>query len=148
MAKRLIPAFILYVLALLFAAYAVWTIVYFSDAITQAIEAGQFTYEGLNYGYINIFVSNCGPFFAFAFLIAAAGIIIQRLKPAQSEKKNNFTPAHNADYDNELDEWFDDIDSGDEGEVENEVDNESEVGYEVENDEEVVANNGNGEAEE
>ena len=108
---QLIPSIILYVFAGLLAIYAIWAYSHWVDIISQAKAVGQLAPSGNVYDVASYYMSNCGQYFVYALLLAAAGLILQRKQPIQ-RKTVASTGQHKANAaDDELDEWFSDGDS-------------------------------------
>ena len=104
---RLIPSIILYIFAAIFAAYTVWSYSYCADLISQVKDAGQLAASGNEYDIASFYMSNCGQYAAFALLLAAAGILLQRKPIVQGTPVGVVQDENSKAADEELDEWFD-----------------------------------------
>ena len=102
-----IPSIILYIVAGLLAAYAVWSYIFCADIISQARAAGQLTTSGSEYDIASFYMSNCGQYAVFALLLAAAGLLLQWKSSAQSSLEAELPPAEDESADDEPDDWFD-----------------------------------------
>ena len=109
---QLIPSIILYVIAGLLAAYAIWSLTYCADVISQAKAAGQLAASGNEYDIISFYMGNCGQYFIFSLLLAAAGLILQRKQHVTNiPSAVSSDLAKNNENDDELDELFDSVGS-------------------------------------
>ena len=104
---QVIPSIILYIIAGLLAIYAVWSYIFCADIISQARAAGQLAAGGNAYDIASFYMSNCGQYVVFALLLAAAGFLLQRKSPAQSNLEDELPPAEDESADDEPDDWFD-----------------------------------------
>jgi len=102
---QLIPSIIFYIFAGLLVAYAIWAYSNCAEIISQAKTAGQLSSNGNEYDIVSFYMGNCGQYFVFALLLAAAGIILQKKQniPSGFAVVNKFD---NEVSDSELDEWF------------------------------------------
>ena len=106
MIVRKIASYVFYVVAALFLGFAVWAFSHSADIISEAIEAGQITVMGNLYDIVGFYMANTGQYFAFAILIAGAGLLLGKKEIMASGTKlstNDFAKTQN---DAELDEWF------------------------------------------
>jgi len=108
---QLIPSIILYIFAGLLAVYAIWAYSHWVDIISQARAAGQLAPSGNEYDVASYYMSNCGQYFIYALLLAAAGLILQRKQPTSKRTVASASQHKDNAADDELDEWFDDGDS-------------------------------------
>jgi hypothetical protein len=108
---RLIPSVVLYAVAALLLAYAIWSWTYSADVISGAREAGQLTSGNFSYEVINFYMVNCGQYLVYTLLLAGAGLLLHRRGTAPT---TDVAPAivEDADDDGELDEWFGDEAAG------------------------------------
>ena len=116
----LIPSIILYIVAGLVAVFAIWAYSHCADIISQARAAGQLVTSGNEYDIASFYMANSGQYFIYALLLAAAGLLLQRKQclpiapvpstESSSEKRN----------DEELDDWFNEMDSAEQSEVKGE----------------------------
>jgi len=110
---QLIPSIILYICAVLLGIYAIWAYRYCADIISQARTAGQLATSGNEYDIASFYMGNSGQYFIYALLLAAAGLILQKKQPAPI----NHIPSDNLTvkkvYDEELDDWFNQVESAD-----------------------------------
>ena len=117
---RLIPSIILYICAILLAIYAIWSYTYCADVISEARAAGQLATSGNEYDIANFYMSYCGQYAAFALLVAAAGLLLQRKQQAQivpGVVGIDPSPEDGSDEDgdegDEPDEWYDEEEASD-----------------------------------
>jgi hypothetical protein len=123
MSKRvvqLIPSIILYVFAVLLAVYAIWAYRYCADIISQARAAGQLATSGNEYDIASFYMGNSGHYFIYALLLAAAGFILQRKQPAPINQIPSDNLTVKKVYDEELDDWFNQIEPADNTKTKNE----------------------------
>ena len=143
MAKRLIPAIILYAVALVFAAFAAWSIVTFYDVVDEAVAENRLVVAKKKFDVASFYMSG-GQHFATALLLAAAGLIIQRLPSAEKPAKPKKAKTKMLDIWNEEDAEYEEDEFGEsepeeaptevepEGELTPEVEPEGELTPEVE----------------
>ena len=103
---HIIPSIILYACAGLIAAYAIWAYTHCADIISQAKAAGQLAANGNEYDIASFYMGNCGQYFVFTLLLAAAGLLVQRKQMTLDKPNAAIRPADNEVNDTELDEWF------------------------------------------
>ena len=106
MIVRKIASYVFYVVAALLLGFAIWAFSHSADIISEAIETGQITLMGNLYDIIGFYMANTGQYFAFAILIAGAGLLLgkkERMASSTRLSTNDFAKAQN---DAELDEWF------------------------------------------
>ena len=118
-AIQLIPSIVLYVFAGLLMIYAIWSYSYCADIIAQAIAAGQLAASGSEHDIASFYMANCGQYYVFALLLAAAGLILQRTKRVLKKSDAAIHTTMNKAVDDELDEWFNDDISTDNAESKN-----------------------------
>ena len=82
MKKSIIPSIILYVFAVLLAVFAVWGFIRGTTIISEAVNAGQLIVGESLYDIVGFYMVNCAQYFVYALLTAAAGLILQRQRPA------------------------------------------------------------------
>jgi len=99
---------VLYVVAGLLTIFTIWVFYYCADEISQVREAGQLPDSGVLYIIVRFYMSNCAQYFAFALLLAAAGLLLQRRQPELSK------PADTASQVQGIDVIDDDADDNDE----------------------------------
>jgi hypothetical protein len=105
--SQIIPGIILFAFAGLLFIYALWSFAHCTDIISQAKAAGQLAAKGNEYDIASFYMGNCGEYFAFALLLAAAGILMQG-KHHTTNRPGVANRSHkNEAADAELDEWFD-----------------------------------------
>ena len=85
--KRKVPIFsiVLYALSGLLAAYTVWSVVYYMDAIKEAIELGQtqYVFSGNEFFVTNLYMGNISPYFIYSLVCFALGWIMHKyLRPS------------------------------------------------------------------
>ena len=69
--------------------------------------------SGNEYDIVSFYMGNCGQYVVFALLLTAAGLILQRKQPAQYESDKASTSfAKTEATDEELDEWFNEVEKG------------------------------------
>ena len=105
---KIIPSIILYICAVLLTVYAIWAYSFCSEMISQARVAGQLAASGNEYDIASFYMANCGQYFIFALILAAAGLLLQRKRQEFVSPGVVFGPAEDIDTDDELDEWFND----------------------------------------
>jgi hypothetical protein len=108
---RLLPSIILYIIAVLLAAYTLWSYKHCAGIIAQAREYGQLAASGNEYDIASFYMANCGLYAVFALLLAAAGIMLQRNPSPQTVSGNPVQEVKHETNDDELDEWFDELES-------------------------------------
>jgi len=101
---RKIASFVFYVLAAPFLIFAVWAFSNSAEIISEAIEAGQITLFGNLYDIVGFYMANTGAYFAYAFLLIGAGLLLGKKETAvplsvEAEKEKS-------ENDAEIDEWF------------------------------------------
>lgn len=101
-----IPSIILYVCAGLLSLFAIWAYMNCAGIISQAKAAGQLASAGTGYDIISFYMANCGLYFVFALLLAAAGLILQKSQAAPCKPDEIVCSVKNEAADEELDEWF------------------------------------------
>ena len=106
MSKRSVPSIILYICAVLVAAFAIWSYTYCADIISQAKAAGQLAASGNEYDIASFYMGNCGQYFIYALLLAAVGLLLQRIQPMQNAPGSSSEALQGKVRDDELDEWF------------------------------------------
>ena len=106
----LTASIILYVFAVLLMAFTVWAFIHCIGVVSQAISAGQLAASGSEYEIVNFYLANCGQYFVYALLLAAAGLILHSKQPKSEVKEISANTAKVNTNDNELDKWFDKID--------------------------------------
>jgi len=105
--SQIISSIVLFVFAGLLFIYAVWSFTHCVDIISQAKAAGQLAAKGNEYDIASFYMGNCGQYFAFALLLAAAGFLIKSKHQTINKPGVAVRPHKNEDADDELDEWFD-----------------------------------------
>jgi len=108
---HLIPSIALYVFAGLLLFYTIWSYTYCADIISQAKAAGQLAASANEYDIASFYMVNCGQYFVFALLLAAAGLMLQRKQLMSRKTISSATQQKNNAADDELDEWFDEAES-------------------------------------
>ena len=101
---------ILYVLAALMMAYAVWSFVYCNNLISEMVNAGQLEFAGNEYDIINFYMSGSAQYVVFALLLAAAGWMISKTNSKASAVQIPEITAL-AEEDEDLDEWMKELQS-------------------------------------
>ena len=101
----------MYVFAGLLAIYALWAYSHWVDIISQARAAGQLAPSGNEYDIASYYMSNCGQYFIYALLLAAAGLILHRKQPMSVTEDTPVQHKKTGKEDGELDEWFDEVES-------------------------------------
>jgi len=117
---------VLFIVAVLLVIYAIWAVYYCADDISRAKAAGQLPDSGAQYIIVGHYMSNCAQYFAFALLLAAAGLLLQR-KQNEPDKSGDFVSNVNsiAAIDDDDD---DDADEEEDDDEEDEVDDADEAG--------------------
>ncbi|MDR2569924.1 MAG: hypothetical protein LBD23_06465 [Oscillospiraceae bacterium] len=114
---RLIPSIILYLVAGLVAAYAIWAYTHSAEIVAQAKEFGQLSASGNEYEIASFYMSTSGHYAIYALLLAAAGYITQKMQPALRLPHSSVKLSKNTTADNELDEWFEEMEAADNKEI-------------------------------
>jgi len=104
---RNIPGIVLFIFAGLLIIYTIWSYTYCADIISQAKAAGQLSAAGSGYSIASFYMDNCGQYFVFALLLAAAGVLLQKKPTTLGEIDSANKGAGSKAVDDELDEWFD-----------------------------------------
>jgi len=105
---RKIASCVFYVLAAPFLIFAVWAFSNSAEIISEAIEMGQITLFGNLYDIVGFYMANTGAYFAYAFLLIGAGLLLGT-KEGKTYHSVTGVNAHNkSENDAELDEWFGD----------------------------------------
>ena len=104
--SQIVPGIILFVFAGLMLIYAVWSFTHCADIISQAKAAGQLTAKGNEYDIASFYMGNCGQYFVFALLLAAAGFLVQSKHQTINRPGVAVRLQKNETADDELDEWF------------------------------------------
>ena len=104
---------VLFVMAGLLLAYAVWSFSYCADIISSAKASGQLAASGNEYDIMSFYMGNCAQYFVYALLLAAAGLIVQKRDTVGMDEKANGTLSakNTSESDSELDEWFEETNS-------------------------------------
>jgi hypothetical protein len=105
---RLIPSVVLYAVAALLLAYAIWSWTYSADVVSQARAAGQVTGGFFSFDILSFYMANSGTWFVYALLLAGTGLILQRRSTAPTTVVAPATLEEAGESDGELDEWFGD----------------------------------------
>jgi len=103
---HMIPSIILYIFAGLLAVYAIWAYSHCADIIKQVKAAGQLAASGNEYDIVSFYMGNCGQYFVFALLLAAAGLLLQRKGTEELKATAGMPPTLNKKDDDDFDEWF------------------------------------------
>jgi len=114
-----VPSIVLFIFAGLLAIYTIWSYTYCADIISQAKAAGQLAAAGSGYNIASFYMDNCGQYFVFVLLLAAAGLLLQKKPTALGGIEPAIQPAGSKAADDELDEWFDESKSVDSAEPKN-----------------------------
>lgn len=80
MTKKLIPSIILYAFAVFVAFYAIWSLIRTANIVSAALSLGQISISGSEYDILSVYMVNSFQYLAFAFLLAAAGLILQKIQ--------------------------------------------------------------------
>ena len=116
----LVPCIVLYIIAGLLAVYAIWAYAHCVDIVSQARAAGQLITKGNEYDIISFYMTNCGQYIVYALMLAAAGLVLQKWQTVPALPAVLTTPQRQKAYDNELDDWFNELDSENESTSEKE----------------------------
>ena len=113
--KKIIPSIVLYILAVITLAYAIWAFIFYSDMVSQAVADGYLVIEGSEFDIVNLFMGYCFEYLIYAALLAAAGLLLQRActvtaETAANELSDDEEPAYEAGIED------DDADDSDEEE--------------------------------
>ena len=101
----------LFVVAGLLLVYAIWSFTYCADIISDAKVSGQLAASGNEYDIMSFYMGNCSQYFVYSLLLAATGLLLQKKDIVKSHATNMATipTPQNSENDNELDEWFEEI---------------------------------------
>ena len=98
---------VLFAFAGLIFVYAMWSLSYCAEIISEAKASGQLTTKGNEYDIMSFYMGSCVQYIVFSLLLASAGLLFQKkTSPARTEVKTNIVPEI-SEEDKELDEWFD-----------------------------------------
>ena len=101
---------VLFVIAGLLLVYAIWSFTYCADIISDAKASGQLAVSGNEYDIMSFYMGNCSQYFVYALLMVAAGLILQKREIVGNQATSvAITKTQNNENDNELDEWFEEI---------------------------------------
>ena len=106
---QIILSIVLYISAGLLMIYAIWSYTYCADIISQARLTGQLAVSGNEYDIVSFYMNNSGQYAVLALLLTAAGLILQRVQPVQNTTDSALISTKNEAADNELDEWFNEV---------------------------------------
>ena len=84
MIKKLIPSIILYAFAVFVAFYAIWSLIRTANIVSAALGLGQISISGSEYDILSVYMVNSFQYLVFAFLLAAAGLILQKIQKISS----------------------------------------------------------------
>jgi len=112
---RKIASCVFYVLAAPFLIFAVWAFSNSAEIISEAIETGQITLFGNLYDIAGFYMANTGAYFAYAFMLIGAGLLLGT-KEGKTHYSTTYSTtgknaSNNSENDAELDEWFDSHDN-------------------------------------
>ena len=110
---HLIPSVALYIFAGLLLFYTIWSYTYCADIISQAKAVGQLAANGNEYDIASFYMGNCGQYFVYALLLAAAGLLLHRKQPVLRKTIASVGQQKDNAADDELDEWFNEAESAD-----------------------------------
>jgi hypothetical protein len=85
MTKKNILSIILYVFAAFVTFFAIWSLVRTGSLVAAAVSTGQITYAGSMYDIFSVYMASGVQFLIYAFLLAAAGLILQKIEPLVSK---------------------------------------------------------------
>lgn len=72
-----VVSIILFVFAVLFAAYSIWAAIYAINYVSEMVAANQLVIKGSEFEVTNFLMSNFGQFVFFAIVLFALGRIVQ-----------------------------------------------------------------------
>jgi len=101
----------LFVMAGLLLVYAIWSFTYCADIISDAKASGQLAASGNEYDIMSFYMGNCSQYFVYSLLLAVMGLLLPKKEVVNSQAMNMATipTTQNSENDNELDEWFEEI---------------------------------------
>jgi len=70
----------LYAFAVFVAFYAIWSLIRTANIVSAALSLGQISISGSEYDILSVYMVNSFQYLAFAFLLAAAGLILQKIQ--------------------------------------------------------------------
>ncbi len=76
-----VVSIILFVFAVLFAAYTIWAAIYSFNTISEAVAAGQLVISGSEFEVANFLMNNVAQYVFFAIALFALGWIVQVVSP-------------------------------------------------------------------
>jgi len=101
---------VLFVVAGLLLAYAIWSFTYCADIISDAKASGQLAASGNEYDIMSFYMGNCSQYFVYSLLLAVMGLLLHKKEIVGSQTTSvAITKTQNNENDNELDEWFEEI---------------------------------------
>ena len=122
---EIIFSIVLFVVAVLMAIFAIWALYSCAADISQAKAAGQLPESGMSYIIVGYYMGNCAQYIAYALLLTAAGLLLQR-KQTESNKSDDIVchvPNLAAiDDDDDDDEDEDEDDAEDDADAEDDTD--------------------------
>ena len=75
-----VVSIILYVVALIIFAYALWATIYSAQIVKEAVELGQLIVAGSEFEVVSYYMTNVSQPYLFAFVLFALGWILQTIK--------------------------------------------------------------------
>lgn len=84
-----VVSIVLYVLAGLLLIYSVWSAVYSSKILSDAIAMGQLVFKGSEFEVVSFFMSNLALYLLFAVVLFALGWILQIITPVSLEEADS-----------------------------------------------------------
>ena len=105
---------VLFIVAGLLLAYAIWSFKYCAGIISDAKASGQLSVSGNEYDIISFYMGNCAQYFVFALLLAAGGTILRKSESTVMEEitVDAISQKLITVGDDELDDWFEEIGDG------------------------------------
>ncbi|MEJ5310325.1 MAG: hypothetical protein WHX52_11170 [Anaerolineae bacterium] len=81
-----VVSIILFVFAVLFAAYTIWAASYAFNTISEAVAAGQLVISGSEFEVANFLMNNVAQYVFFAIVLFALGRIVQVVSPEADDE--------------------------------------------------------------
>jgi amino acid transporter len=101
---------VLYIAAALLVVFAIWSYTHSADIVSQARAAGQ---DIDRYTVVSFYMDSSAMYVVYALLLIAAGLVLQKKQMANVEAADSENPTQNNAFDEELDDWFNEIDDAD-----------------------------------
>ena len=122
-----------YTIAILFAAYAVWSLVVAVGVISEVLEYGSITLQDELHGILTYILTACGAYFFYALVLFALGYLMEtdeRKKTYDDDDDSLYYDDDDDDYDDETGDDFNDDSVSDVSDFNSELDVIIEPGFE------------------